>query len=104
MRAKKTASKHQRVKASKGQSIKNSDTLTLGHSDTITLYGSVKGKRVPSRILEEEIQEAVREGARELHVVAEGQHGIGGRILPRGETITNTPPGAVGQRLGSMGM
>ena len=70
----------------------------------VVIKGMVKGKRVPSRILEEEIQEAVRNGARKLHVIANGQHGIGGRIWPRGEKVKVTVEGPVGQRLGSMGM
>lgn len=68
------------------------------------IRGNVNGQRVPSRILEEEIQGAVSQGARELLVIAQGQHGIGGRIWPRGETINITVEGPVGQRLGSMGM
>ena len=70
----------------------------------ITLKGNINGKRTPSRIFEEEIQEAVRQGARELHIIADGQHGIGGRVWPRGEVIKITVEGPVGQRLGSMGM
>lgn len=70
----------------------------------VTLKGNIDGKRTPSRIFEEEIQEAVRQGARELHIIADGQHGIGGRIWPRGEVIKITVEGPVGQRLGSMGM
>ncbi len=70
----------------------------------VTLKGNVKGKRIPSRIFEEEIQEAVRQGARELRIVADGQHGIGGRLWPRGERLRITVEGPVGQRLGSMGM
>lgn len=70
----------------------------------VTIKGSVKGKRVPSRVLEEEIQEAVRKGARNLQILANGQHGVGGRIWPRGETVKITIEGPVGQRLGSMGM
>ena len=69
-----------------------------------TIKGNVNGSRVPSRILEEQIQEAVKAGARELHINSEGQHGIGGRIWPRGETVKITVDGPVGQRLGSMGM
>ena len=69
-----------------------------------TLKGTVKGNRVPSRILEEEIQQAVMKGARNLHVLANGQHGIGGRIWPGDEKIKITVEGPVGQRLGSMGM
>ena len=63
-----------------------------------------KGQRTPSRILEEQIQQAVQKGARELHVIADGQHGIGGRIWPGGGTVKITVEGPVGQRLGSMGM
>lgn len=70
----------------------------------ITIKGNIDGKRVPSRILEEQIQEAIRNGARELHIIADGQHGIGGRIWPRGETVKIIVDGPVGQRLGSMGM
>jgi NADPH-dependent glutamate synthase beta subunit-like oxidoreductase/glutamate synthase domain-containing protein 3/NAD-dependent dihydropyrimidine dehydrogenase PreA subunit len=70
----------------------------------VVLKGKVNGKRVPSRVFEEQIQEAVRNGARELHIIADGQHGIGGRIWPRGETIKVIVEGPVGQRLGSMGM
>jgi NADPH-dependent glutamate synthase beta subunit-like oxidoreductase/NAD-dependent dihydropyrimidine dehydrogenase PreA subunit len=70
----------------------------------VTLKGNINGKRIPSRVFEEEIQEAVRQGARELHIIADGQHGIGGRIWPRGETIKIIIEGPVGQRLGSMGM
>ena len=73
-------------------------------SSVVTIYGDVKGKRVPSRVLEEQIQHAVQEGAKELHLIAEGQHGIGGRIWPRGEAVKITVEGPVGQRLGSMGM
>ncbi|HET6515270.1 MAG TPA: FAD-dependent oxidoreductase [Thermodesulfovibrionales bacterium] len=69
-----------------------------------TIPGNVKGNRVPSRILEEQIQNAVRDGARELHILADGQHGIGGRIWPRGEWVTITIDGPVGQRTGGMGM
>ena len=54
---------------------------------TVEIHGNIDGNRVPSRILEEQIQAAVKDGARELHVIAEGQHGIGGRIWPRGEAV-----------------
>ncbi|UCH80479.1 MAG: FAD-dependent oxidoreductase [Nitrospiraceae bacterium] len=70
----------------------------------ITLQGTKKGKRTPSRIFEEEIQKAVQKGATDIHVVASGQHGIGGRIWPRDKNIKITIEGPVGQRLGSMGM
>jgi NADPH-dependent glutamate synthase beta subunit-like oxidoreductase/glutamate synthase domain-containing protein 3/ferredoxin len=70
----------------------------------MTIKGNLNGNRVPSRILEEQIQQAVQDGAREMLVLAEGQHGIGGRIWPRGETVRVAVEGPVGQRLGSMGM
>lgn len=70
----------------------------------VTLKGNVKSKRLSSRVLEEKIQEAVRKGAKNLHIDAYGQHGIGGRIWPGGETLKITVEGPVGQRLGSMGM
>jgi NADPH-dependent glutamate synthase beta subunit-like oxidoreductase/glutamate synthase domain-containing protein 3/NAD-dependent dihydropyrimidine dehydrogenase PreA subunit len=70
----------------------------------VIIEGNVNGTRVPSRILEEQIQEAVRNGARDILVRADGQHGIGGRIWPRGETVRITVEGPSGQRLGSMGM
>ncbi|MCL4475591.1 MAG: FAD-dependent oxidoreductase [Nitrospirae bacterium] len=93
------AKKEQRAKG-KGQGAKK----LHAPSSMLTIHGAVNGNRVPSRILEEQIQQAVREGARELHVIAEGQHGIGGRIWPRGEAVKITVEGPVGQRLGSMGM
>jgi len=68
------------------------------------LKGNIDNKRVPSRVLEEQIQQAVKDGAREIHVIADGQHGIGGRIWPRGEKVKITVDGPAGQRLGSMGM
>jgi NADPH-dependent glutamate synthase beta subunit-like oxidoreductase/glutamate synthase domain-containing protein 3/ferredoxin len=70
----------------------------------VTIHGIIKGERVPSRILEEKIQQAVQDGARELHITADGQHGIGGRIWPRGEIVKIIVESPVGQRLGSMGM
>ncbi len=70
----------------------------------VIIKGIVNGQRVPSRIFEEEIQEAVRQGDRDLLIIADGQHGIGGRIWPRSETVRITVEGPVGQRLGSMGM
>jgi len=68
------------------------------------IRGNIDGKRVPSRILEEQIQEAVRQGAHEIEVIAQGQHGIGGRIWPKYAPVKITVRGPVGQRLGAMGM
>ncbi|GBE41008.1 NAD-dependent dihydropyrimidine dehydrogenase subunit PreT [bacterium BMS3Bbin09] len=70
----------------------------------VTLKGNVKGKRTPSRVFEEQIQQAVRKGATNLHLLANGQHGIGGRIWPGDNKVKITVEGPVGQRLGSMGM
>lgn len=71
---------------------------------TVRIYGNVDGDRLPSRVLEDFIQDAVRKGARTLYIVADGQHGIGGRIPPQDETVKVIVEGPVGQRLGSMGM
>jgi NADPH-dependent glutamate synthase beta subunit-like oxidoreductase/glutamate synthase domain-containing protein 3/ferredoxin len=68
------------------------------------IQGKVNGKRVPSKDLEEQVQKAIKDGARDLTVVADGQHGIGGRIFPRGEAVKVTIEGTAGQRVGSMGM
>lgn len=106
MRAKKTAGRKQKAEGRTALSTQHS----IRPSSLVTIYGIVHGKRVPSRILEEQIQQAVRDGARELHIIADGQHGIGGRIWPRsdsggrGEAVKITVEGPAGQRLGSMGM
>src|SRR5208283_3942791 len=70
----------------------------------VTIKGNINGERVPSRILEEKIQQAVQDGVRELRVIAEGQHGIGGRIWPRSGAVKIIVEGTSGQRIGSMGM
>ncbi len=70
----------------------------------VVINGKREGKRVSSREMEEEIQKAVKDGARELHIIADGQHGIGGRLWPTNETVKVHVEGPVGQRLGSMGM
>ena len=68
------------------------------------INGNIKGRRVSSRELEEQIQRAIKKGERALTVHANGQHGIGGRIWPRDKKVRITVDGPVGQRLGSMGM
>ncbi|MBF0319720.1 MAG: FAD-dependent oxidoreductase [Nitrospirae bacterium] len=70
----------------------------------IEIKGNVNGKRVPSRIMEEEIQQYIRAGVGRVMVSADGQHGIGGRIWPRESGVTVIVEGPAGQRLGSMGM
>lgn len=107
MRAKKkeTVKRNALSVKSKQKNTKKKDSSPITHHPSpLTIKGNVKGQRVPSRILEEQVQEAVKSGARELRVVAEGQHGIGGRIWPKGETIRILVEGTAGQRVGSMGM
>jgi NADPH-dependent glutamate synthase beta subunit-like oxidoreductase/glutamate synthase domain-containing protein 3/ferredoxin len=98
----------EKIKAQKRKEPRSKRKKQLRSPDSsrgaVTIHGIVKGERVPSRILEEQIQQAVKDGARELHIVADGQHGIGGRIWPRDEAVKIVVEGPAGQRLGSMGM
>ncbi len=68
------------------------------------IEGNRNEQRTNSRVLDEEIREAIREGSTEIHVVANGQHGIGGRLWGFPEPVTITVEGPVGQRLGGMGI
>ncbi len=68
------------------------------------IKGNNNGKRVSSKDLEEQLQKAIQNGAKELTIVADGQHGIGGRIWPREGQVKVTIEGTSGQRVGSMGM
>jgi len=68
------------------------------------IYGNVGGERIPSRILEERVQQAVADGARDITIKSDGQHGMGGRIWPKDSTVKITIDGPAGQRVGSMGM
>src|SRR5665648_409336 len=68
------------------------------------INGNIKGERVSSRKLEEQIQHAIKKGERSFTVHANGQHGIGGRIWPQDKKVRLSVDGPVGQRLGSMGM
>ena len=104
MRVKKTMKRRKTRDERRETGQKKSSIIHRPSSKVVTIYGNVKGQRTPSRILEEQIQQAVQKGARELHVIADGQHGIGGRIWPGGGTVKITVEGPVGQRLGSMGM
>jgi NADPH-dependent glutamate synthase beta subunit-like oxidoreductase/glutamate synthase domain-containing protein 3/NAD-dependent dihydropyrimidine dehydrogenase PreA subunit len=71
---------------------------------SVTIHGIEDGHRVESRILEERIQRAVTQGARDLLVEADGQHGIGGRLfISRQDPVTVRITGSPGQRAGSMG-
>jgi NADPH-dependent glutamate synthase beta subunit-like oxidoreductase/glutamate synthase domain-containing protein 3/NAD-dependent dihydropyrimidine dehydrogenase PreA subunit len=68
------------------------------------ISGEQDGQRVESRILEEQIQEAVAAGNRHLLIKALGQHGIGGRLWKTGnEPVHVNIYGQCGQRVGAMG-
>lgn len=68
------------------------------------ISGQRHGQRIPSRVMEEHVQKAVREGKRFLVVNALGQHGIGGRIWRNNsDPVHLNVQGHPGQRVGSMG-
>ena len=68
------------------------------------ISGKVDGQRIESRLLEEQIQEAVAQGHRYLTIKAYGQHGIGGRLWRAGDDPIHVRiEGPAGQRVGSMG-
>lgn len=70
----------------------------------ITVDGRENGRRLSSRALEDRVQAAIKGGAEELIIQADGQHGIGGRIWPNLGPVRIKVEGPVGQRAGSMGM
>lgn len=70
----------------------------------VVISGKVDGHRLESRMLEEQIQDAVAQGHTRLHVKAYGQHGIGGRLWKAGDQKVHVKiTGPVGQRAGSLG-
>ncbi|MGD9236581.1 MAG: FAD-dependent oxidoreductase [Desulfobacterales bacterium] len=74
------------------------------HTQTRVISGYFGGKRVESRLLEEQIQDAVARGQRSIEIQAYGQHGIGGRLWSAGaDAIRIKVSGHPGQRVGSMG-
>jgi len=76
----------------------------MSSKPTIVIPGSEKGIRVDSRLLEERIQEAVGGGHRHIEVIAQGQHGLGGRLWRAGnEPVFLRLLGTSGQRVGAMG-
>ena len=87
MRAKKQT-ETKKTKINKKRTTPKGSPGAVQSGSAITINGIIKGDRVPSRILEEQIQQAVKDGARDLHIIADGQHGIGGRIWPRDETVS----------------
>ena len=69
------------------------------------ISGKFSGERLESRVLEEQIQEAVARGQRSIEVHAFGQHGIGGRLWrAANEAVHIKISGHPGQRVGSMGV
>ena len=73
-------------------------------TESIILSGRIDDERLESRVLEEKIQEAVRDGYRVIEVEAFGQHGIGGRLWRAAKDPVHVKvTGHSGQRLGSMG-
>ncbi len=69
-----------------------------------TIQGRVDGNRISSRVLEEQIQDAVAQGHRNIEIVAHGQHGLGGRLWKAGDDPVHVRiTGSSGQRVGSFG-
>lgn len=76
----------------------------MQEAETTRLKGRDDSGRVSSRVLEERVQEVVRQGASTIEIEAFGQHGLGGRIFkPGGENTRVLITGSSGQRAGSMG-
>ena len=71
---------------------------------SLEIKGRNREGRIPSKDLDEKIQAAIREGKRKLKIVADGQHGLGGRIWPTQEGVHIEITGMPGQRTGGMGM
>jgi NADPH-dependent glutamate synthase beta subunit-like oxidoreductase/glutamate synthase domain-containing protein 3/NAD-dependent dihydropyrimidine dehydrogenase PreA subunit len=68
------------------------------------ISGKKDGKRLPSRVVEEIIQNKVKENHRYLEIEAFGQHGVGGRLWRAGNEEVNVRiTGHSGQRTGSFG-
>jgi len=51
----------------------------------INIPGKKGDKRIPSRVLEEMVQNAVEQGHSSIEINAYGQHGIGGRLWKSGK-------------------
>ncbi|WP_028574272.1 FAD-dependent oxidoreductase [Desulfonatronovibrio hydrogenovorans] len=76
----------------------------MSRTKSISLQGKSPSGRVPSRILEERVQEAVRSGVRKVEIQAFGQHGLGGRVFQAGDNpVKFIVTGSSGQRVGAMG-
>lgn len=80
------------------------EVQTMPACDVTRISGIEDGKRIESRLLEERIQKIIAEGARNLHIEANGQHGLGGRLGFRAaRPSTCASPGLPGQRIGFHG-
>jgi NADPH-dependent glutamate synthase beta subunit-like oxidoreductase/glutamate synthase domain-containing protein 3/Pyruvate/2-oxoacid:ferredoxin oxidoreductase delta subunit len=76
----------------------------MSPKSTIIIPGSEKGVRVDSRVLEERVQKAVADGHRNIEIIAQGQHGLGGRLWKAGHDVVSIRIlGTSGQRVGAMG-
>lgn len=76
----------------------------MSQKPTIIIPGMEKGARVDSRVLDERIQKAVADGHRNIEIIAQGQHGIGGRLWRAGnDPLCIRILGTSGQRVGAMG-
>lgn len=74
------------------------------NKQSVHIAGMCNGKRLTSRELEAQVQQAVKAGHRRLTIHAFGQHGIGGRLWDAdGEPVAIRVDGHAGQRLGAMG-
>jgi NADPH-dependent glutamate synthase beta subunit-like oxidoreductase/glutamate synthase domain-containing protein 3/Pyruvate/2-oxoacid:ferredoxin oxidoreductase delta subunit len=78
--------------------------MTTAKQKQYIISGKDSDIRISSRKLEEQLQEAVAKGHRNLLVHANGQHGIGGRLWRAGDKpVYIRLEGQSGQRVGSMG-
>lgn len=78
--------------------------VSMSDKASIIIPGMENLSRLDSRVLEERVHKAVGEGHRTIEIIAQGQHGIGGRLWPAGrETVRIFVSGTSGQRLGAMG-
>lgn len=76
----------------------------MSRQEKIIITGVENDIRIESRLLEERIQDAVRNGYRKIGIQSFGQHGIGGRLWKKdSETVEIDIYGYSGQRIGSMG-
>ena len=76
----------------------------MNNNTTTIIPGMENLARLDSRVLEERIHQAINEGFRDIEIIAQGQHGIGGRLWQAGrDPVRIRVTGTSGQRLGSMG-